>query len=786
MLGNWSFGDYFKAEAIEFAWELLTEVYKINKDDLYISVFGGAKEDNMPVDTESEKLWLRYVPKEKIVYGNKKDNFWEMGETGPCGPCSEIHIDLRDEDEKVNISGKDLVNMDHNEVIEIWNLVFVQFNRKSDGSLEPLPQKHVDTGMGFERLCAVLQGKKSNYDTDLFQTIIGKISEISGKKYGVDHKTDVALRVVSDHLRAVAFAIADGQLPANNKAGYVIRRILRRAVRYAYSFLDVKEPFIYKLVDTLTDLMGESFPEMVSQQELVSKVIKEEETVFLRTLDKGIKLLDSEMQKLRKDGKTEIGGKEVFVLYDTYGFPLDLTELISRENGFTVNTGQFTKEMQKQKDRARNAADTDTGDWIVLVNDAEDCEFVGYEQLEADIKIVKYRKVEQKKSVLYHMIFDITPFYSESGGQVGDVGYIESNDKKYSIVNTIKEHNQIIHIFKTLPENPEDEFRAVVNEKKRLAIAGNHSATHLLHHALREILGTHVEQKGSLVDSERLRFDFSHFNKMTDEEIREVELKVNSVIRQNISRTEKRDMKIDEATAMGAMSLFGEKYGDKVRVIKFGESVELCGGTHTESTGNIGFFKIVSESGVAAGIRRIEVVTGQVAETMIFSKFDDLQGISEKLNNPQDVNSAIESLIDENYKHKKQIEQFHAVEIKSVKKVLLENASNQNSVTVISAVLELSESNDLKELCSQIRGEIKTFACVLGTVIDNKPFLAIAFSEDLIKGKNMHAGNLIREVAKLIQGGGGGQPFVATAGGKNPDGIAEAVEFAKSEILSKI
>ncbi len=786
MLGNWSFGDYFKAEAIEFAWELLTEVYKINKDNLYISVFGGAKEDNMSVDTESEELWLRHVPQEKIVYGNKKDNFWEMGETGPCGPCSEIHIDLRDEDEKAKISGKDLVNMDHNEVIEIWNLVFVQFNRKSDGSLEPLPQKHVDTGMGFERLCAVLQGKKSNYDTDLFQTIIGKISEISGKKYGVDHKTDVALRVVSDHLRAVAFAIADGQLPANNKAGYVIRRILRRAVRYAYSFLDVKEPFIYRLVNTLTDLMGESFPEMASQQELVSKVIKEEEIVFLRTLDKGIKLLDSEMQKLKKDGKTEIGGKEAFVLYDTYGFPLDLTELISRENGFTVNTDQFTKEMQKQKDRARNAADTDTGDWIVLDNDAEDCEFVGYEQLEANVKIVKYRKVEQKKSVLYHMIFDRTPFYSESGGQVGDVGYIESNDKKYSIVNTIKEHNQIIHILKTLPENPEDEFRAIVNEKKRLAIAGNHSATHLLHHALREILGTHVEQKGSLVDSERLRFDFSHFNKMTDEEIREVELKVNSVIRQNISRTEKRDMKIDEAIAMGAMSLFGEKYGDKVRVIKFGESVELCGGTHTESTGNIGFFKIVSEGGVAAGIRRIEAVTGQVAETIIFSKFDDLQGISEKLNNPQDVNSAIELLIDENYKHKKQIEQFHAIEIKSVKKGLLEKASIQDGVTLISAVLELTESNDLKELCSQIRGEIRTFACVLGTVIDNKPFLAIAFSEDLTKEKSMHAGNLIREAAKLIQGGGGGQPFVATAGGKNPDRIAEAVVFAKTDILAKL
>ncbi|PLX08053.1 MAG: alanine--tRNA ligase [Marinilabiliales bacterium] len=786
MLGNWSFGDYFKAEAIEYAWDYLTNVLKISEENLYVTVFGGAKEDNMLVDTEAEDLWLRFVPKEKIVYGSKKDNFWEMGETGPCGPCSEVHIDLRDEEDKKKVPARDLINMDHNEVIEIWNLVFIQYNRKSDGSLESLPQKHVDTGMGFERLCAVLQGKKSNYDTDLFQTIIGEITKISGKKYGVDHPTDVALRVVSDHMRAVSFAIADGQLPSNNKAGYVIRRILRRAVRYAYSFLDVKEPFIFKLVDTLADLMGESFPEILAQKELVAKVIKEEESVFLRTLDKGIGLLDTEMQKLKKEGKTEIGGKEAFVLYDTFGFPLDLTELISRENGFTVNKPEFDAEMQKQKDRARNAADVDTGDWVVLNADAEDCEFVGYEELEANVKIVKYRKVEQKKTILYHLVFDRTPFYSESGGQVGDTGYIQSGEKKYSIVNTVKEHNQILHILKQLPDDQTDEFRAVVSAHKRSSIAANHTATHLLHFALRDVLGTHVEQKGSLVDSERLRFDFSHFNKLTEEEIRDIEISVNKLIRFDISRTEKREMSMDDAKSMGAISLFGEKYGDKVRVIKFGDSVELCGGTHVESTGKIGFFKIVSEGGVAAGIRRIEAVTGDAAEKMILAKLDTLSSISEMFNNPKDVISAVQSLIDENAKLKKQVEQYKLAELKTLKKDLISDAEEHNGVKLIAEKVEVGSSNDLKEICAQLRGELSTFACVLGAVIDNKPAIAIAFSEDLIKEKGMHAGNLIREAAKLVQGGGGGQPFVATAGGKNPDGVPDAIEFAKKEILSKI
>ncbi|MDD2386595.1 MAG: alanine--tRNA ligase [Bacteroidales bacterium] len=782
MLGNWSFGDYFKAEAIEYAWELLTEIFKIEKERLYITVFGGDSNDNMPIDTEAEDIWKKFVPTDRILYGSKKDNFWEMGETGPCGPCSEIHIDLRDDSERKQINGKDLVNMDHNEVIEIWNLVFIQFNRKHDGSLHSLPQKHVDTGMGFERLCAVLQGKKSNYDTDLFQTLIKAITKISGKDYGKDIKTDMALRVVSDHLRAVAFAIADGLLPSNNKAGYVIRRILRRAVRYAYSFLDIKEPFMFKLVETLANLMGDAFPEILTQKVLITNVIKEEETVFLRTLDKGIRLIEQEIKKTKTENKTEISGKEAFILYDTYGFPFDLTELISRENGLTVNKSEFDAEMKKQKDRARNAADTDTSEWTVLLSDNKDCEFIGYDTTEANIKIAKYRKVEQQKSVLYHLVFDNTPFYAEAGGQVGDTGYIESNEKKYSIVNTIKEHNEIIHILKQLPDNPQDEFRAVVNKQKRIETATNHTATHLLHHALREVLGTHVEQKGSLVDSNRLRFDFSHFNKMTDEEIREVETRINKIIRENISLEENRLMKIDDAKKLGAISLFGEKYGDIVRVVKFGNSLELCGGTHTENTGRIGFFKIVSEEGVAAGVRRIEAVTGKVAEKMILTKLDDLQKISEKFNNPKEIETTVQSLIDENANLKKQIERYNLAQIKTIKRELISNAEDYQDVKIIVNSIELSDSNGLKEICAQIRAELNTFACVLGTVIDNKPYIAIAFSENLTKEKGLHAGNLIRETAKLINGGGGGQPFIATAGGKNPNGINNALEFAKNKI----
>lgn len=785
MLGNWSFGDYFKKEAIEFAWELLSEVYKIDKDRLYITVFGGDKKENLPADTEAEEYWKKLVSADKIIYGSKKDNFWEMGDMGPCGPCSEIHIDLRDKSEQKKIDGRDLINKDNPQVIEIWNLVFIQFNRKADGSLEQLPNKHVDTGMGFERLCAVLQGKKSNYDTDIFQTIINEISEISGIKYGQNIKTDIALRVIADHLRAVSFAIADGQLPSNVKAGYVIRRILRRAVRYAYSFLDLKDAFIYKLVDVLSKQMGDAFPELIKQKELIEKVIKEEETVFLRTLSKGIKLLDDEIRKLKKEGKKAIAGNQAFVLYDTYGFPLDLTELIARENGLTVDTAGFEVEMKKQKDRARNAAEVSTDDWTVIAKN-ENCEFVGYDFLKTDIKIVKYRKIKQKNLELFHLVFDKTPFYAESGGQVGDSGHLISQNEKIEIINTIKEHNQIIHLVSKLPEKIEGVFSAEVNVENRISTANNHTATHLLHFALRKVLGTHIEQKGSLVDPDKLRFDFSHFNKLTDDEIRAVEILVNELIRNNVIRKENRNIPIAEAKKTGAIALFGEKYGESVRVIRFGDSVELCGGTHVESTGQIGFFKIISEGAIAAGIRRIEAITGKKAENFVFSQLDNMKQISQLLNGPKDIVTSITNLIDDNSKLNKQLELYHFAEVKMIKNGLVSRAEKFNSTLVICQVIELSESNDLKELCSQIRAEIKSFVVVLGTVIDDKPYLAVAFSDDIIKEKGLHAGNLIREIAKHIDGGGGGQPYVATAGGKNPDGIKAAVEFGKNEIKKKL
>ena len=785
MLGNWSFGEYFKEEGIAYAWELLTEVFKIDKDRLYITVFGGDEKENLLVDSESEDIWRKIVPADKIVYGSRKDNFWEMGEMGPCGPCTEIHIDLRTDEEISKIPGRDLVNMDHNHVIEIWNIVFIQYNRKADGIMEDLPQKHVDTGMGFERLCAVLQGKKSNYDTDLFQTLINKITEISGKKYDVDHTVDVALRVVSDHLRAVAFAIADGQLPSNVKAGYVIRRILRRAVRYAYSVLDVKEPLMYKLVDTLTELMGDSFPELVSQNELITKVIKEEEIVFLRTLDKGINLLDNEIAKVKQSKKTEIGGNEAFILYDTYGFPFDLTELISREQGLSVNKPDFDVEMKKQKDRARNAAEVDTDDWTII-RDSKDCEFVGYDSLNVDVNITRYRKVTQKTGALYHLVFDKTPFYAEAGGQVGDKGFIEYDDKKISIINTINEHNLIIHIVKDLPADLDASFKAVVSLEKRMSVSNNHTATHLLHSALKSVLGEHVEQKGSLVDSERIRFDFTHFEKLTNEDIRKVELIVNAKIRENILKDEKRGMKISEAKDMGAIALFGEKYGENVRVIKFDESIELCGGTHVESTGQIGFFKITAETGVAAGIRRVEAITGKVSEKMIFAQIDMLSEISTELSKPKNLLQTLENLVSENSVLKKKLDAYRINELKVLKKQLIADAEKKDEISLIFANPELGSSADLKEICSQIRGELKSFVCVLGTVIDNKPYIAIAFSDNLIQEKELHAGKLIGAAAKLIQGGGGGQAFVATAGGKKPAGINDAIEFAKKEILGKL
>ncbi|MDR2009102.1 MAG: alanine--tRNA ligase [Bacteroidales bacterium] len=785
MLGNWSFGDYFKEGAINYAWTLLTEEFKIDKDRLYVTVFGGDKDENISLDIEAEDIWKKYIDNSRILYGSKKDNFWEMGDMGPCGPCSEIHVDIRNDKDRKEIPGQELVNKDHPQVIEIWNLVFIQFNRKADGSLEQLPERHVDTGMGFERLCTVLQGKKSNYDTDIFQTIIKKISEISGITYGDNEKTDIALRVVADHLRAVSFAIADGQLPSNVKAGYVIRRILRRAVRYAYSFLDMKEAFIYKLVPTLAKQMGDAYPELISQQNLIEKVIKEEETTFLRTLEKGIRLLDQNIGTLKASGKNEISGNDAFLLYDTYGFPFDLTELIAKENGMTVNKKEFDSEMQKQKDRARNASDTNTDDWTIIGTE-EEIPFIGYDFIETNIHIIKYRQVKQKNENIFHLIFDRTPFYAESGGQIGDTGYIKNGDEKIFIENTIKEHNQIIHITKKLPENTEAEFNAVVDFGKRDSTAKNHSATHLLHYALRSILGTHVEQKGSLVDSKKLRFDFSHFNKLTDEEIRKVEIMVNSMIVGNNTRNEQRNMNIDEAKNMGAISLFGEKYGDKVRVIQFGDSIELCGGTHVENTGQIGFFKIISESAIAAGIRRIEAITGIEAENYIFEHLDLLSEISKALNNPKDVLQGINKLISENNIQRKQLENYRISELKNIKKEIIKKSEILNNITIISEVIDLQDPNDLKEICSQIRGEIQSFACILGTVIDSKPYLAIAFSENLTQEKELNAGQLIREAAKPIQGGGGGQAFIATAGGKDPEGIKKAVDFAKDEILKKI
>ncbi|MDR2835519.1 MAG: alanine--tRNA ligase [Bacteroidales bacterium] len=785
MLGNWSFGDYFKEEAIKFAWILLTEKYKIDKNRLYVTVFGGDKGDNMPIDTEAEQIWSKYIDKSRILYGSKKDNFWEMGDVGPCGPCSEIHVDIRNDEERKKIDGKTLVNNDHPQVIEIWNLVFIQFNRKADASLEMLPQKHVDTGMGFERLCAVIQGKKSNYDTDVFQIIISKISEISGIKYGTSEKTDIALRVIADHLRAVSFAIADGQLPSNVKAGYVIRRILRRAIRYANSFLNLKEAFIYKLVDTLVKQMGDDYPELVSQQNLIEKVILEEENTFLKTLERGIKLLEQITENLQKNHKTDISGKDAFILYDTYGFPLDLTELIAKENNLTVNKTDFDVEMQKQKERGRNASEIETDDWIII-NDCKSTEFVGYDKTEEKIKISKYRSIKQKNEKYFQLVFDKTPFYAESGGQVGDSGTISNQNDTIWIKNTIKEHNQVIHISENLPQEINVEFTAIVDVEKQKSSARNHSATHLLHFALRQILGTHVEQKGSSVDSLRLRFDFSHFNKVTDEEIRQIELLVNSLIINNISRIEHREMKIDEAKNLGAMSLFGEKYGDKVRMIEFGDSKELCGGIHVVNTGEIGFFKIISEGAVAAGIRRIEAITGKIAQDFVFQSLDELKIISAEFNNTKEIVPAVNKLITENSTLKKQLENYHAEELINIKNDIIRKAENKRETMLICENVKLSDSQDLKEICSQIRGQIDNFACVLGSIIEGKPFIIIAFSENLVNEKQFNAGKLIKEASKFIQGGGGGQANVATAGGKNVAGMQEALNFAKQEIMGDL
>jgi len=780
MLGNWSFGDYFKEGAIDMAWEYLVDVLHLDPKDLYVTVFEGSKEENLVRDDEAAGYWAKHVPADHIINGNKHDNFWEMGDTGPCGPCSEIHLDSRTPEEKAKVPGRELVNKDDPQVIEIWNIVFMQFNRKADGSLEPLSMNVIDTGMGFERLVRAIQGKNSNYDTDIFQPIIKEVSRLSGKEYGKEEDIDVAMRVIADHLRAVSFSIADGQLPSNAKAGYVIRRILRRAVRYAYTFLDQKESFMYKLLPVFIAEMGGAYPELVAQRELIGRVMKEEEDSFLRTLDKGISLLNGAMDELKANGKTVLDGVQAFRMFDTYGFPLDLTELICRENGFTVDEDGFNVEMEKQKARARNAAAVENGDWEVLKEGEQ--HFQGYDYTEYECHILRYRKVTQKKNSFYELVLDNTPFYGEMGGQVGDCGVLVSENETVEIIDTKRENNQSIHIVKQLPKDPTADFMACVDVDKRNASAANHTATHLLDYALKQVLGDHVEQKGSYVSPDTLRFDFSHFQKVTDEELRAVERMVNSMIREDIPLDEHRDTPLEEAKKLGAIALFGEKYGDKVRVVRFGPSCEFCGGIHAASTGRIGMFKIMSESSVAAGIRRIEAKTGTECEELMYALEDSIKAIRSLFNNAKDLRGVIEKYIEEHDTMKKSIEQFQAQAVERAKESLVEKARTINGVTVVSAVLPIS-AQSAKDLAFKVREAIsENLLCVIGSVEAGKPMLTVMMSEDVVKDHNLNAGQLVREAAKLIQGGGGGQPHFATAGGKNPDGLSAAVDA----IIAKI
>ena len=780
MLGNWSFGDYFKEGAIDMAWEYLVDVLKLDPKDLYVTVFEGSEEENLVRDDEAASYWAKHVPADHIINGNKHDNFWEMGDTGPCGPCSEIHLDSRTEEEKAKVPGRELVNKDDPQVIEIWNIVFMQFNRKADGSLEPLSMNVIDTGMGFERLVRALQGKHSNYDTDIFQPIIKEISRLSGKEYGKEENIDVAMRVIADHLRAVSFSIADGQLPSNAKAGYVIRRILRRAVRYAYTFLGQKEAFMYKLLPVFIGEMGTAYPELEAQRELIGRVMKEEEDSFLRTLDKGINLLNGAMDELKAHGETQLDGAQAFRLFDTYGFPLDLTELICRENGYSVDEAGFSVEMEKQKARARNAAAVENGDWEVLSEGEQ--KFVGYDYTEYECRILRYRKVTQKKQSFYELVLDNTPFYGEMGGQVGDCGVICNENETIDIIDTKRENNQSIHIVKQLPKDPSADFMACVDVDKRAGSAANHTATHLLDYALKQVLGDHVEQKGSYVSSDTLRFDFSHFQKVTDEELREVERLVNKMIREDLPRDEHRDTPIEEAKKLGAIALFGEKYGDKVRVIRFGPSCEFCGGIHAQSTGRIGMFKIISESSVAAGIRRIEAKTGKECEEMMYNLEDGLKAIRAMFNNAKDLRGVIEKYIEEHDSMKKDIDQFRAQNVERAKESLLEKARTINGVTVVSAILPLMPQG-VKDLVFKIRQAIpENLLCVIGSVDAGKPMLSVMLSDDMVKDHDLNAGQLVREAAKLIQGGGGGQPHYATAGGKNVDGLSAAVDCVISKV----
>lgn len=775
MLGNWSFGDYFKKEAIEWAWELLTEVYKIDKEILYVTIFEGDDSEGLERDTEAYNLWKQFIPEDRILNGNKKDNFWEMGDQGPCGPCSEIHVDIRPAEDRAKISGKELVNNDHPQVVEIWNLVFMQFNRKANGSLEKLPAQHVDTGMGFERLCMALQNKQSNYDTDVFTPLIREIGAITNSIYGSDEKKDIATRVIADHVRAVAFSIADGQLPSNTGAGYVIRRILRRAIRYGFTFLDKKEPFIYKLIETLSAQMGGAFPELINEKNLITNVIREEENSFLRTLDQGLVLLENVIETANSK---EISGKKAFELYDTFGFPIDLTALILRERGYSLNEKEFDAELQQQKERSRAATKVETGDWVVLEKDDVE-EFVGYDTLETQVKISRYRKVESKKEgEMYQLVFNLTPFYPEGGGQVGDKGYLEAIDGGVTyILDTKKENNLIIHFTKTLPRNPETTFKAVVDENQRSRTASNHTATHLLHQALRNILGEHVAQKGSMVHSRNLRFDFSHFAKVTDEELKQVEDFVNARIREGIALEERRNIPYQQALDEGAIALFGEKYGDSVRAIKFGKSMELCGGTHVPNTNDIWHFIITSEGAVASGIRRIEAITGDAAKQYFIDRSESFASLQKVLNNSQDPVKAVESLQEENNNLQKQIQQLLKDKTKNLKGDLKAEIQQINGVNFLAKKIDLDASG-MKDLAFEMGGETENLFLVFGAEQDEKALLACYISKELATEKNLDAGKIIRELGKYIQGGGGGQPFFATAGGKNPAGIEDALEKA--------
>lgn len=773
MLGNWSFGDYFKEKAIEYAWDFLTNIAKLDKERLYVTVFVGDKDDHIEADEEAKRIWLNYLPENRILYGIKKDNFWEMGETGPCGPCSEIHIDLRSDAERQKVAAVDLINHDDPQVIEIWNLVFIQFNRMASGELVPLAQKHVDTGMGFERLVRAIQGKTSNYDTDIFQPLIQKLALLSGKKYGETEQTDIAMRVIADHLRAVSFAIADGQLPSNTGAGYVIRRILRRAIRYGYTFLQFDKPFINLLVNDLVQQMGQQFPELKSQQTLVEKVILEEEASFLKTLESGIIKFENYCSKL--NGSTVIAGDFAFELFDTYGFPIDLTQLVASEKNLTVDMEGFQKGLAEQKQRSKAAAAVETDDWIELTTTGQSTQFVGYDTLTCECKILKYRKIKTKGKTFYQLVFDKTPFYAESGGQLGDSGCIQNINEKVAIENTIKENNLPIHLSTVLPENLNATFTAVVDVEKRISTQNNHSATHLIHSALRQVLGTHVEQKGSLVAPDRLRFDFSHFTKMSTEELQKTEQIVNDLVRQNIPLQEHRDIPIEEGKAMGAMALFGEKYGNKVRVIQFGKSIELCGGTHTPTTGTIGCVKILTETAIAAGVRRIEAVTGQYAEQY----FDEIVTVHEELKtlfNTPNIVQSVQKLIADNDAFKKELEHFRQERAQNWVEKLQNEIQNIHKINVISGIQEL-EVDDLKQIAYQLRTKRQNLAVVFGTVAGAKPGLVVALSDDLVS-QGLQAGQVVREAAKLIEGGGGGQPSLATAGGKNCDTIAQAVQKA--------